>query len=83
MAENTVRVNWSRGKYSDVDRSDIVDASPLRKGQKVKVIWGENEKQYTAVISCYLEKDDLVPQKARTTSVKRKLVSNFIVQAQT
>lgn len=82
MAQKIARANWSRGQYSDVFRSAIIDPSPLKQGQKVKVIWGKSKKEYTAVIGCYpVEQDaqknqqsELVP---RRDKAKRKLVSGF------
>ena len=53
MAKQIARVNWGRGKYSDVFRSTIVDESPLKPGQKVQVIWGKGHKEYSATITCY------------------------------
>lgn len=86
MENKLARVNWSRGQYSDVFRSAIIDPSPIKLGQKVKVIWGKTKKEYTAVISCYpVQKETpqppqsenvLAPRKART---KRKLVSSSLL----
>ena len=81
MAQKVARVNWNRSQYLDVFRSAIIDASPLKQGQKVTVIWGKSRKEYTAVVRCYpFEQDDqsgnkeseLAPRKAKA---KRKLVS--------
>ena len=81
--EKIARVNWSRGQYSDVFRSTIIDPSPLKHGQKVKVVWGKTKKEYTAVVACYpLEEiqepsetqDELAPRKR----AKRKLVSIYL-----
>ena len=56
--EKIVRVNWGRGQFSDVCRSDIVDPSPIRKGQKVRVRWGRNNKEYPATVElCPLPQD--------------------------
>ena len=75
------RISWSRGKYSDVFRSTIVDPSPLKHGQKVKVLWGKTKKEFSAVVTCYPVQDEtenpdtiteLGPRRARA---KRKLVS--------
>lgn len=80
MEKKIARVNWSRGQYSDVYRSAIVDLSPLKPGQSVKVVWGRTKKEYTAVVECYpvngqketqASQDDLPPPRART---KRKLL---------
>ena len=81
MAQKMARVNWNRGQYSDVARSTIIDPSPLKQGQKVKVIWGKSKKEYVAVVGCYpleqgvqshKEQSELAPRKAKA---KRKLVS--------
>ena len=78
MEQKIARVTWKRGQYSDVFRSTITDPSPLKKGQKVNVIWGRTHKEYSAVIECYPLKDDaskepdLPPRRAHA---KRKLVS--------
>ena len=86
MEQKLARVNWSRGKYSEVFRSAIIDPSPIKAGQQVKVIWGKTKKEYSAVVSCYpvavqpeYSKPDqnakLGPRKAKT---KRKLVSKCL-----
>ena len=82
MAEEKIaRVNWSRGQYSDVFRSTIIDPSPLKQGQRVKVVWGKTQKEYTEVVACYpidemqepsAPQDDVAPRRAKA---KRKLVS--------
>ena len=81
MEKKIARINWSRGQFSDVYRSTIIDPSPLKSGQKVKVVWGKTKKEYTAVIECYpveegkesqASQDDLQPRRAKA---KRKLVS--------
>lgn len=70
-----------RGQYSDVYRSAIIDPSPLKPGQSVKVVWGKTRKEYKAVVESYpvngeketqASQDDLPPRRARA---KRKLVS--------
>lgn len=80
MEKKIARINWSRGQYSDVYRSAIVDLSPLKPGQSVKVVWGRTKKEYTAVVECYpvngqketqASQDDLPPPRARA---KRKLL---------
>ena len=80
MEKKIARINWSRGQYSDVYRSAIVDPSPLKPGQSVKVVWDKTKKEYMAVIECYLvngeketqaSQDDLPLRRARA---KRKLV---------
>ena len=53
MDTKIVRVNWSRGQYSEVYRSAVIDPSPLKQGQKVKVIWGKTKKEHSAVVACY------------------------------
>lgn len=86
MAKQIARVNWRRGQYSDVFRSTILDQSPLKQGQKVRVIWGKANKEYSAIITCYpllseSENEDPVqpvePEQQRRAKAKRKLVSNF------
>ena len=42
--EKLVQVKWGRGKFSEVFRSTIIDPSPIKADQKVKVFWGELEK---------------------------------------
>ena len=53
MSKQIAPVNWRRGRYSDVFRTAIVDPSPIKQGQKVRVVWGKTKKEYTAVLSCY------------------------------
>lgn len=88
MENKIARIRWKRGQYSDVYRSTIIDPSPLKEGQKVKVVWGKTRKEYTAVVACYPleeelqqtsaeEQSDLPPRRART---KRKLVSIYLVR---
>lgn len=50
---NKARVNWSRGSYSDVFRTAIIEPSPLKEGQQVRVIWGKRKKEYSAIIETY------------------------------
>ena len=80
MEKKIARINWSRGQFSDVYRSTIIDLSRLKSGQKLKVVWGKTKKEYTAVIECYpveeekesqASQDDLQPCRAKA---KRKLV---------
>jgi len=85
MEEKIARINWKCGQYSDVFRSSIVDPSPLKEGQKVKVLWGtKTKKELTAVVSVYpvVEEEatlseDVMP--SRRTKAKRKLVGNLFV----
>ena len=85
MGEKLARVTWKRGQYSDVFRSSIIDPSPLKEGQKVKVLWGtQTKKELTAVVSVYpvVEKEattteDVLPP--HRTKAKRKLVGNLFV----
>lgn len=81
MEKKIARINWSRGQYSDVYRSAIIDPSPLKPGQSVRVVWGKTRKEYKAVVESYpvngeketqASQDDLPPRRARA---KRKLVS--------
>ena len=37
------QVNWRKGSYSDVFRTAIIEPSPLKEGQQVRVIWGKNK----------------------------------------
>lgn len=81
MAQKVAHVNWNRGQYSDVFRSAIIDASPLKQGQKVTVIWGKSRKEYTAVVCCYpFEQDGQSRNKEsklapRMAKAKQKLAS--------
>ena len=79
MNNQIARVNWSRGRYSDVFRSTILDLSPLKEGQKVQVIWGKGRKEYSATISCYPLTEQSEPtedvSQPRHEKAKRKLVS--------
>ena len=82
MEEKLVRVNWKRGQYSDVDRVDVVNPSPLKVGQKVTVIWGERGKEYSATIDKYPVSlpPVMTPRKAPEapkSKAKRKLVSQI------
>ena len=81
MEGKIARISWSRGKYSDVFRSTIIDPSPLKHGQQVKVLWGKAKKEFSAVVTCYPVQEEtenpetftgLVPRRVRA---KRKLVS--------
>jgi len=83
MSKQIVRVNWSRGRYSDVFRTAIVDPSPIKQGQKVRVIWGKTKKEYTAVLSCYPVDDENEPESSSKDDqqphrVKRKLASLYL-----
>lgn len=80
MEKKIARVIWSRGKYSDVYRSTIVDPSPLKEGQKVSVLWGKTKKKFSAVVESYpvqaasqepSSQESLAPRKAKA---KRRLV---------
>ena len=88
MENKIARISWKRGQYSDVYRSTIIDPSPLKEGQKVKVVWGKPRKEYAAVVACYLleeetqqisteEQSELPSRQARA---KRKLVSFYLVK---
>ena len=85
MEEKIARINWKRGQYSDVFRSSIIDPSPLKEGQKVKVLWGtKTKKELTAVVRVYpvVEKEatlseDVMP--SRRMKAKRKLIGNLFV----
>ena len=61
MSKQIARVNWSQGRYSDVFRTAIIDPSPIKQGQKVRVVWGKTKKEYTAVLSCYPVNDEKEP----------------------
>ena len=84
MERKIARVNWSRGKYSDVFRSCIVDQSPLKQGQQIKVLWGKTKREYSAVIECYPFEESQQPLHAQETlasrraKAKRKLVSIYL-----
>ena len=62
MSKQIARVNWSRGRYLDVFCTVIVDPSPIKQGQKVRVVWGKTKKEYTAVLSCYPVNDENKPK---------------------
>ena len=51
MEEKIARINWKRGQYSDVFRSSIIDPSPLKEGQKVKVLWGTKTDKHVANVA--------------------------------
>ena len=86
MQEKIVCINWSRGKYSDIFRSTVIDPSPLKQEQKVRVLWGKTKKEFTATVGCYptdepvqeteVSQGDLPAHRARTN---RKLVSIFFI----
>lgn len=81
MDKKIARVNWSRGQYSEVHRSAIIDPSPLKQGQKVKVIWGKTRKEHSAVLACYPVEEVKETQASENVlppcreRAKRKLVS--------
>ena len=80
MSKQIARVNWSRGSYSDVFRTAIIDPSLIKQGQKVRVVWGKIKKEYTAVLSCYPVNDEKEPDSSskdeqQPRRAKRKLVS--------
>lgn len=88
MEKKIARVTWSKGRYSDVYRTFIVDASPLKLGQSVKVLWGKSRKEYTAVLASYpldetreipVSQEEPAPRRARA---KRKLVSIYFSSKQ-
>ena len=63
-----------------------MDPSPIKQGQKVRVIWGKGKKDYGATITCYpLIEEDESPAKAPSEKTKNptqartkhKLVSTF------
>ena len=81
MEKKVARINCSRGKYSDVYRSTIVNPSPLKPEQEVKVLWGKTKKEHLAVFESYsiveeqqtsTSQEELPQRRARA---KRKLVS--------
>ena len=84
--EKLAQVKWGRGKFSEVFRSTIIDPSPIKADQKVKVFWGETRKEYAAVVECYpiaktrvskpTEKDTELPQ--CRAKAKRKPVSKIV-----
>ena len=65
--EKMAQVKWGRGKFSDVFRSTIIDPSPIKAGQKVKVLWGEIRKEYAAVVDCYPEAKPMFQNPQRKT----------------
>ena len=74
-------MTWSRGCYSDVFRTAIVDPSPIEEGQRVHVIWGKRRKEFSAVLTSYplVEEQLPAPEEAalqpRPAKAKPKLVS--------
>ena len=84
MDQKIARVNWTRGQYSEVYRSAIIDPSPLKQGQKVKVIWGKTRKEHCAVLACHpveqvndtQASENVLP--LRRERAKRKLVSIYV-----
>ena len=90
MQKKIVHINWSRGQYSDVFRSTVIDPSPLKQGQKVRVLWGKTKKEFTATVGCYpteepvreteVSQGNLPPRRTRTN---RKLVSIIFYFSQT
>ena len=81
MEKKVARINWSHGQFSDVYRSTIVNPSPLKPGQKVKVLRGKTKKEHKAVSESYsiveeqqtpTSQEELPRRRARA---KRKLVS--------
>lgn len=83
MDRKIARINWNRGKYSDVFRAAIIDPSPLKQGQKVTVMLGRTKREYSGVIDCYPveEKDkEETPLPASRARAKRKLVSVFLLE---
>ena len=86
VEEKTVQVKWSRRQYSEVSRSDIIEPSPIRPGQKVTVIWGNQKKEHTAIVECYpMEPKGSQPTECQDNlqvprrKAKRKLVSNSLL----
>lgn len=84
MNKQIARVTWSRGCYSDIFRTAIVEPSPIKEGQRVRVIWGKSKKEYSAVLTCYPLVEEPTPtpvQQAlpqqRRAKAKRKLVSRI------
>ena len=80
VEEKIAQVKWSGSKYSEVSRSDIIEPSPIRPGQKVTVIWGKQKKKHTAIVECYpVEPNDSQPTELQDNlplrRAKRKLVS--------
>lgn len=81
MSKQVARVTWSRGCYSDVFWTAIVDPSPIKEGQQVRVIWGKRRKEFSAVLTSYplVEEQTPAPKEAafqpRQAKAKRKLVS--------
>ena len=75
------RVNWRKGSYSDVFRTAIIEPSPLKEGQRVRVIWGKTKKEYSAVLETYplvAERTSISEESSlwsRQARAKRKLVS--------
>ena len=64
MSKQIACVNWNRGRYSDVFRTAIVDPSPIKQGQKVRVLWGKTKKEYTEENKPESSKDDQQPRQS-------------------
>lgn len=60
-------------------RTAIVDPSPIKQGQKVRVVWGKTKKEYTAVLTCYPVNDENKPESSKDEQqprrAKQKLIS--------
>ena len=58
-----------------------MDPSPIKEGQRVRVIWGKTKKEFSAVLTSYplVEEQAPAPEEAalqpRRAKAKRKLVS--------
>ena len=53
MENKVARIFWKPRRYSDVNRSTIINPFPLKEGQKVKLIWGKTRNEHMAVVDCY------------------------------
>ena len=88
MENKIARISWKRGQYLDVYCSTIIDPSPLKGGQKVKVVWGKTRKECAAVVACYpleeetqqISTEEQSELPSHQAQAKRKLVSFYLVK---
>ena len=80
MENKIARISWKRGQYSDVYRSTIVDPSPLKEGQKVKVVWGKTRKEYATVVACYPleEQSRRTEQPSATSGMCKEKIGKYL-----
>ena len=73
MENEVVKIIWKHGQYLNLYRLTIINSSPLKKGQKVQVIWARLVR-HMAVVNWYplevevqqtFTESDLPPRQAR------------------